>query len=163
MSYTPARPKSREEALKVLMDRCARAEICIADARRLLTRWSVEPEDQESILRELLKERFIDESRYAAAFVRDKLNFSRWGSRKISQALYQKRIPADIIRQAMEQATEVSMTDRLKTDLRRKNHAIKDEDTYKRKEKLLRFGVSRGYDYETVSETIEQILQEDRT
>jgi len=161
MSYTPARPKSREEALKVLMDRCARSETCIADARRLMTRWAVEPEDQESILGELLKERFIDESRYAAAFVRDKLNFSRWGSRKISEALYQKKIPAELIRQAMQQAREISMTDRLEADLRRKNKSIKDEDPYRRKEKLLRFGVSRGYDYETVTETIERIGQKD--
>ena len=154
------RQKTREQALNALMDRCAKAEICISDARRALSRWFVAPEDQEWVVSRLLGERFIDEERYAGAFVRDKLSFSRWGIRKISEALYAKRIPSDIINQALEQADGISMTDRLKADLRRKNQSVKEEDPYKRKEKLLRFGVSRGYDFETVMETIGQILSE---
>lgn len=160
MEIKQPRQKSREEALNTLMERCARAEVCISDARRLMVRWRVAPGEQESIVEQLLKERFIDEERYAAAFVRDKINFSRWGARKISDALYQKRIPSEIIKQAMEQVAEVSMTDRLEADLRRKNQSIKDEDPYKRKEKLLRFGISRGYDFDTVAETIERVLNE---
>lgn len=151
--------KTKEQALQQLMDRCAKAEVCISDAQRLMQRWQVPTDDRQSVIDTLIKERFIDEERYAQAFVRDKLNFSRWGARKISEALYQKRIPAGIIKTAMEQAQDVEMSDRLATDLRRKNNSIKDEDPYKRKEKLLRFGVSRGYDYETVMETIERVLR----
>ena len=154
------KPKTREQALDALMDRCAKAEVCIFDARRSLFRWLVAPEDQEWVVGRLLQERFIDEERYAGAFVRDKLNFSRWGTRKISEALYAKRIPSDIIKRALEQADGISMTGRLEADLRRKNQSVKDEDPYKRKEKLLRFGISRGYDFETVMETIERILSE---
>jgi Uncharacterized protein conserved in bacteria len=151
--------KTKEQALQQLMDRCAKAEVCVSDAQRLMMRWQVPPEERQSVIDTLIRERFIDEERYAEAFVRDKLNFSRWGARKISEALYLKRIPAEIIKQAMEQAQDVEMSDRLATDLRRKNNSIKDEDPYKRKEKLLRFGMSRGYDYETVMETIECILR----
>ena len=158
MAIKPPTPKTKEQALTALMDRCAKAEVCISDAHRLMHRWLVTPSDQETVIRELLRERFIDEERYASAFVRDKLSFSRWGARKISEALYQKRIPAEIVKQAMEQVSQVSMGDRLEIDLRRKNNSIKVEDLYKRKEKLLRFGVSRGYDYKTVATTIERIL-----
>lgn len=149
--------KSREEALSALMDRCAKAEVCVSDARRLMLRWQIPTQEQEGIIDQLLRDRFIDEARYAGAFVRDKLNFSRWGARKISEALYRKRIPADIIRRAMEQAEGVPMADRLESDLRRKNDAIKEDNPYKRKEKLLRFGLSRGYDFDTVTEAIERI------
>jgi regulatory protein len=154
------RPKyeSPEDILAGLMERCARAEVCCSDARRLLLRRGVELAEQERMIDELIRQRFIDEERYASAFVRDKLNFSRWGSRKIAEALYRKQIPGEIIQQALAQASEVSMTDRLEHDLRRKNVALRDEDPYKRREKLLRFGASRGYDFETVMETIERIL-----
>jgi len=158
--YKQPKQKNREEALNALMERCARAEVCISDARRLMMRWLVPAVDQDTVIEQLLRERFIDEERYASAFVRDKLSFSRWGARKISEALYMKRIPAEIIKRAMQQADEVPMTDRLETDLRRKNNSIKEDDLYKRKEKLLRFGVSRGYDFETVMETIERVLSE---
>ena len=152
------RTKSFDDTLNALMERCARAETCVSDARRLMSRWGVPTPEQENILARLLHDRFIDEERYAGAFVRDKLNFSRWGTRKIAEALYQKRIPAPLIRQAMEQTEGVAMTDRLEADLRRKNSAIREENPYKRREKLLRFGTSRGYDYETVTEAIERVL-----
>lgn len=158
---TTPKQKNREEALAALQERCARAETCLSDARRLMTRRGVEATDQQAILDSLVRDRFIDETRYAEAFVRDKLNFSRWGARKIAEALYQKHIPAPIVRQAMAQADGTSMTDRLEADLRRKNAAIRDENPYKRKEKLLRFGVSRGYDFETVRETIERVISLD--
>jgi regulatory protein len=152
-----AKQKSPEEALGALMERCAKAEVCLWDARRLMARWGIAPSAQESILSRLQSDGFIDEARYAGAFVRDKLNFSRWGARKITEVLYQKRIPPEIIRQAMEQAEAVSMADRLEDDLRRKNSSLKEENPYKRKEKLLRFGLSRGYDLETVLQVIEKI------
>ena len=161
MAFKSPKQKTVEEALNALMERCARAEVCISDARRLMLRWGVVVDKQEGIIDQLLRDRFIDEERYAQAFVRDKLNFSRWGARKIAEALYQKRIPTEIVKQAMEQAGEVSMTDRLAADLHRKNQSIKDEDPYKRKEKLLRFGVSRGYDFETVAETIERVWRKE--
>ena len=153
-------PKTKgfDEALNALMARCARAETCVFDARRLMSRWGVPAPEQEDILTRLLRDRFIDEERYAGAFVRDKLNFSRWGARKIAEALYQKRIPAPLVRQAMEQAEGVATADRLVLDLRRKNSTIKEENPYKRREKLLRFGTSRGYEYETVVEAIERVL-----
>jgi regulatory protein len=154
----PAAPKSAEAALAALMERCARAEVCIADARRSMLRWGVAPEEQAAVIDRLIDERFIDQERYATAYVRDKLNFSRWGAQKIAAALRQKQIPADIVQRAMAQLETVSMPDRLETDLRRKNQSIKELNPYKRKEKLLRFGLARGYDFETVRQTIEQVV-----
>ena len=158
MEIKQPKEKSAEEALQALMERCARAETCLSDARRLLARWRVPQPEWEGVLRQLVDERFVDEQRYAEAFVRDKLHFSRWGARKISEALYRKQIPREIIASAMEQVESASMGERLETDLRRKNQSIKEENPYKRREKLIRFGVSRGFDLETVLETTDHIL-----
>ena len=154
----PSAPKTAEQTLSTLMERCARAETCISDARRLMLRRGMTAQEQEAVIERLVGERFIDEERYAQAYVRDKLNFSRWGAQKIAAALRAKHIPAEVVRRAMEQLEEVSMPDRLEADLRRKNRSIKEPDPYKRKEKLLRFGISRGYDFETVRETIERVI-----
>ena len=157
----PPKQKTPEEALAALTDRCAKAELCLSDARRLMLRWGVVAEEQEKVLAELLCERFIDEERYAGAFVRDKLNFSRWGARKIGEALYAKRIPPEIVRRALEQTAGVEMADRLESDLRRKNNALQKDDPRKRREKLLRFGLSRGYDFDTIRETIGRLVPDD--
>lgn len=161
MEIKEPKEKTAQQALEALMNRCARAEVCISDARRLMTRWRVPVVDFEGIIDRLVKEKFIDEERYAEAFVRDKLSFSRWGARKISEALYQKRIPAAVIARAMEQVESGSMQERLEIDLRRKMSGIKADNIYKLKEKLIRFGISRGFDMETVIDTVNRLVGND--
>ena len=75
------RTKTPEQALAALMRLCARAERSEEDARRLMTRWGVAPADRERVLERLRRDRFIDDARYAEAFVRDKINLSGWGAR----------------------------------------------------------------------------------
>ena len=87
------RTKTPEQALRALMNVCAKSERAISDVRRSLTRWGVAPEQHQPIIDRLVRERFIDEVRYAEAYVREKLNLSRWGVRKIRAALKAKRIP----------------------------------------------------------------------
>ncbi|MCD7962899.1 MAG: RecX family transcriptional regulator [Rikenellaceae bacterium] len=147
-----------ERARNKLMARCARAEICISDAKRLLTNWNIAHEEQAEIIKILIEEKFIDEKRYAEAFVRDKINFSNWGRKKITDTLYTKRIPKEIISEVVVLIDEDTMSDKLKMALFRKNNSIKENDPYKRREKLFRFGVSRGYDYVDVKEAVEYII-----
>ncbi|MCC8088926.1 MAG: RecX family transcriptional regulator [Rikenellaceae bacterium] len=161
MELRKKRTLSTEAALKKLMDRCARAEICISDAKRSLANWGVDHENHDGLIEILVREKFIDENRYAEAYVRDKLNFSRWGVNKIRDALYNKRIPKDIINTAMELVEPEKMRDKLIYDLKRKNSSINDEDPYKKKDKLLKFGISRGYEYELVKGLIETIIKEE--
>ena len=91
------RTKTPEQALRALMNVCAKSERAISDVRRSLTRWGVAPEQHQPIIDRLVRERFIDEARYAEAYVREKLNLSRWGVRKIRAALKAKRIPEQTI------------------------------------------------------------------
>ena len=92
------RTKTPEQALAALMRLCARAERSEEDARRLMTRWGVAPADRERVLERLRRDRFIDDARYAEAFVREKINLSGWGARKIADALHRKRIARESAR-----------------------------------------------------------------
>ena len=73
------RDKTPDEALAALMRLCARAEKSEGDARRLMRGWGVAEKDAEQVLGRLVRDRFIDDSRYAEAFVREKLRLSGWG------------------------------------------------------------------------------------
>jgi regulatory protein len=159
MEIKQPRQKSPAEALEALMERCARAEICLWDARRLLTRWGVPRGEWKAILDRLESERFIDERRYAEAYVRDRLQFSRWGVRKIADALYRKQIPRRTVDRALEPIDPEAMADRLETDLRRKNASIRDTDPRKRRDKLIRFGLSRGFEIDRILETVGAIVR----
>ena len=96
VNRTP-KTKTAEQALQSLMRLCARSERSSGDALRLMKRWGVADDAARKVLAKLQAERFIDDSRYAEAFVRDKLNLSGWGAYKIEMSLRQKGVSKDII------------------------------------------------------------------
>ena len=113
------RTKTPEQALAALMRLCARAERSEEDARRLMTRWGVAPADRERVLERLRRDRFIDDARYAEAFVREKINLSGWGARKIADALHRKRIARETIERALAALDAGTARERLADLLRR--------------------------------------------
>lgn len=75
---------------------CSAAERCIQDVQKKIDAAGLPPDASERIIARLLKERFIDESRYTRFFVNDKLRFNKWGRVKIGYELYKKNIPSPI-------------------------------------------------------------------
>lgn len=151
------RTKTADEALASLMRLCARAEKCEGDARRLMRRWGVAPNDAEQVLARLVRDRFIDDRRYAELFVREKLNLSGWGAYKIRTALRRKEVALEIIEEALGQLDEEKLRDRLRERLERKLRTVRAKTTYELKTKLFRYGLSLGYDFEAVRDAVEQL------
>lgn len=154
------RTKSPEEALASLMRLCARAEKCEGDARRLMRRWGVDQQAAEEVLARLVRDRFIDDRRYATLFVREKLNLSGWGAYKIRTALKRKEVSEEIIREALAELDSGKLRARLNEQLKRKLRTLKAKTPYELKTKLIRYGLSLGYDYEAVMDAASQTLNQ---
>lgn len=157
------RDKTPDEALAALMRLCARAEKSEGDARRLMRGWGVAEKDAEQVLGRLVRDRFIDDSRYAEAFVREKLRLSGWGEYKIRTALQRKRIDRALIDAALAEADRPAMGERLRRQLERKARTAKYSTQYELKTKLIRYGLSLGYDYETVVEAASGLVTDTET
>lgn len=112
----------------------------------MLERHGAEKPDIESIINHLVKEGFIDESRYARAFVHDKVRFAKWGRVKIAQALWQKRIPQDITDAALESIEDDEYLAALRDVVKAKFRTVKGATEYERKMKTMRSVCSRGYE-----------------
>lgn len=137
---TETEGKTRAEAY------CSAAEHCRSEVRAMLERHGAEKPDIESIINNLVKEGFIDESRYARAFVHDKVRFAKWGKVKIAQALWQKRIPQDITDAALESIEDDEYLAALKDVVKAKFRTVKGATEYERKMKTMRSVCSRGYE-----------------
>ena len=137
---TETEGKTRAEAY------CSAAEHCRSEVRAMLERHGAEKPDIESIINNLVKEGFIDESRYARAFVHDKVRFAKWGRVKIAQALWQKRIPQDITDAALESIDYDEYLAALKDVVKAKFRTVKGATEYERKMKTMRSVCSRGYE-----------------
>ena len=62
---------TEQEAYLQLATLCARAEHCQQEMRDKMKRWGLDEQVQERIVARLVKERFVDDERYARAFVKD--------------------------------------------------------------------------------------------
>ena len=155
--------KTPEQALAALMRLCARAEKSQEDARRLMRGWGLAERDAEGVLAKLARDRFIDDGRYAEAFVRDKLRLSGWGEYKIRTALQRKRIDRALIDAALAEADRPAMGERLRRQLERKARTAKYSTQYELKTKLIRYGLSLGYDYETVLDSAAALVTDTET
>ena len=155
--------KTPEQALAALMRLCARAEKSQEDARRLMRGWGLAERDAEGVLAKLVRDCFIDDARYAGAFVREKLRLSGWGAYKIRTALQRKGVSKERVDAALSQADRPAMGERLCRQLERKARTAKYSTQYELKTKLIRYGLSLGYDYETVVEAASGLVTDTET
>ena len=153
------RTKTADEALASLMRLCARAERSSGDALRLMQNWGVNKNEQQEVLQRLIKERFIDDRRYAEAFVREKCNLSAWGRYKIQSALKRKGIANDIIAEAMAKLNPSDNKKRLQNKLQTKIKHIKYDTAYQLKTKLIRYALSLGFEMDEVMDSVNEIIK----
>jgi regulatory protein len=142
---------SEAEALGKAAAACSTTEYCCLDIVEKLKRWGVEPQAMERIIHRLEAERYIDEERYARAFVRDKYRFAKWGRIKIGGMLKQKDIASAVITRALrEEIDETEYRRLLREALLAKQKSIRADSDYERNGKLIRFAMGRGYEPEAI-------------
>lgn len=137
---------TEEEAQARLEQLCVRAEHCSHELREKLRKWGILPDVAERILDSLADNKFYDDSRFATAFTRDKLLYSRWGKMKIAAALRMKRIPASIIATAADEIDDDEYLSAARSFLTAKARSIHEGYTYEGRTKLYRAGLARGFE-----------------
>ena len=143
-----------DEILYKLAARCSTSEQCLSDIEARLSRYDLTEEERTHILRHLIEERYIDNRRYAEAFVRDKYRFNKWGRIKIAQGLRMKGIDKDTIATAMEAIDEAEYLDILRDLLRAKRKSTKGKSEYEVNGKLVRFATGRGFEYAAIRQCL---------
>jgi len=143
-----------EPALKRAAALCSSQEQCSSHIREKLNSWKVSSEDAEKIIDLLIKEKFLDDQRYATFYVRDKFRFNGWGKIKLTVMLNQKKIPKSFIEEALNQIDPELYKQTCTQLISEKSATLKEPNLFKRKGKLFRFAAQRGFE----SDLIHQIL-----
>ena len=146
---------TEQEAYLQLAALCAQAEHCEQEMRDKMKRWEIDKAVQDRILQRLIEERYIDNERYARAFVKDKIRYNKWGRRKVQQALWMKRIDQDIQQRVLDEIEEKEYLDVLRSLLKQKRKSIKADSDYELNQKLVRFALSRGFTFDTIRKCID--------
>lgn len=141
---------SEEELLNKAAMLCSSAEHCISDISDKLRKKGADNMTIDHIISRLLAEGFINETRYAHAFVRDKYRFDKWGKLKIRMALKAKSIDSSLINAAFEEINQKEYLENLSLLLNAKRKSVKAGSDYEINGKLIRFALSRGYEMDDI-------------
>ena len=152
---TPQQAMNRAAAL------CARSEQAPSDIREKLLKWGVSVPDASRVLQDLIKQGFLDEERYARAYVKDKFAFNSWGKIKIAHQLKLKGIATETINGAMATIDDDSYRQRLVELLRTKWASVKNREPRAAWVAMMRFAASRGFEASLASDCVQEVIQDD--
>jgi regulatory protein len=111
------------------------------------------------VLDELAEKGFIDDEQFAIKFASDKAELSKWGPRKIKAALFKKGLKKSAIDRATKKITESLPQQQICVDLalKRKQHFLRENDPYKRKQKIFNYLAGRGFPGSVIKKSLSQI------
>jgi regulatory protein len=140
---------------------CSVGERCISDVSKKLVAAGVAPEMGKRIIERLVKENFINESRYSRSFVNDKFKFNRWGRIRIRYELQRKKIPDELISAALDEIDEEAYRSLLFDLLKERKRTIKGNSERDVFYKLCRFATGRGFESPLVIQCLKPLFKED--
>ena len=147
--------KTEQDAYLTLAALCAQAEHCQWEMLEKMRRWELPEEEQARVMQRLVSERYVDDERYARAFVKDKVRYNKWGRRKVEQALWQKHIDDDIRQRVLDEVDDSEYLAVLKPLLQQKRRSTKAANDYELNQKLVRFAVSRGFTFDIIRQCLD--------
>ena len=141
---------------------CSRQEKCEFDVSKKLLGWGASPEEAEEIILKLKDDNFINQKRFAKIFASEKARFNKWGPKKIEFALRAKKVFDDDIKNALLEVQDFFSSETISKIIKAKIKSVKFSSPYELKNKLIRFGMSKGFEYSNVLAEVEKILREDQ-
>ncbi|AOM80824.1 regulatory protein RecX [Pedobacter steynii] len=133
---------------------CAYQERAQQEVRDKLYEFGLHSDEVEELISELISTNFLNEERFAQAYVSGKFSIKKWGKIKIKQALKLKKVPEKMILKALN---KIDYDDYLKTILisaEKKSAQITEKDPYKRRNKLITHLMSKGFENNLIMEVL---------
>lgn len=142
-----------KKVLDRLENQCSKREYCTRDVRqKAMKALEGDAAVADEIVASLVNDRYVDDLRYASAFAREKASLSGWGPIKIRYALRAKGVGESDISAALEEIDSDKADERLRRLLEVKAKSLEGDPQLRLK--LIKFALSRGYDYDDIKDHI---------
>lgn len=153
----PAKPLTPDQVLDKMAKYCAYQERCTKDVSDKLKTFDISEESKKEILDYLIDNRFVDDERFAKAFVRGKINQSGWGVNKIRFQLIQKGINKELIDDALEEFDQDVYREKLIAILKAKAKTVKADNDFQKRQKLAAYAMQKGFETSLVWEVLKDL------
>lgn len=144
----------REMTFDEALDRCrflaAKGECCTFDLEQKMHNWGVQSADIQRVVESLVAERFVDNLRFATAYVRDKTRFNHWGRVKTTLMLRQKHIDKQVINEAFNELPESDYQSAFEAERDKKLRQLRALKTFERNRKAAAYLIQKGFEPDLV-------------
>ena len=153
-----SKPLSPDQVLDKMAKYCAYQERCVKDVTDKLKTFDLPEKDRQEILNYLIDNRFVNDERFAHAFVRGKINQSGWGVNKVRFHLMQKGIGKELIDEALQSFDQEAYRQRLVEVLKTKSKTVKAANDFEKNRKLAAYAIQKGFEASLVWEMLKEGL-----
>jgi len=133
---------------------CAYQERAQQEVRDKLYDWGLWPDAVENIIVKLIGDNFLNEERFAKAYVHGKFKQKSWGRIKIKQGLKIKKIPENLLKKALLTIDGDEYFEMLTKVLSKKAALLTEKVSYKRRYKLQQYALSRGFESDLINDVL---------
>lgn len=156
-SDPPKKYWTEEEAKIKIAAFCAYQERCQKEVRDKLHERGLYGDKAEELIADMISEGFLNEERFAKAFVRGKFRLKKWGRNKILQDLKFRNISANCIKYGFKEIEDQEYVDTLRELAEKKWRSLSEKDIFKKKHKVYQYLIGRGYEGDLIQEAISLI------
>jgi len=156
----PKKKISLAQANERIAAYCAYQERCISEVRNKLEEFGLNSSQMDPILNKLTEEGFINETRFAEAFVRGRFTLKKWGRVRIRQELKMRYIPENIIVDALAKIDWDEYWAVLQYLAERKWKLTQEPNELKKKAKVQRFLLFRGFENDLIRDVIGEVTKD---
>ncbi len=152
------KPTSSSEALTKIYRYCAYQERSHREVKNKLFEYGLHSSEVDEILARLITEGFLNEERYAKAFAGGKFRVMKWGRLKIQRELEMEGLTPRCIARGLAEIDSKDYSKVLIQLLKKKSAQVSESDIFKKKNKIARFAIGKGYEPELVWESIKDLF-----
>ena len=149
---------SPKEALAKIQHYCAYQERSHKEVKNKLFEYGLYASEVDELISHVITQGFLNEERFAKAFAGGKFRIKKWGKLKIQNELEFLGVSKRNITTALKEIDSVEYTKTLKSLINKKASQTTEQNSFKRKNLIARFVISKGFESELVWEMLKDML-----
>ncbi len=133
-----------------MLNYCVYQDRCHYEVEQKMREFLLIPEAKEDILLYLIQEEYLDEERFVRSYIRGKFYIKHWGRNKIKLNLKQKQISDKLIDRCWDEIDESDYQKQIILFIEKQSDSITEPNSFKKKNKIVKFLLSKGFEYECI-------------
>lgn len=133
---------------------CALSEQCEAGVRQKLIAWGATSDEVEPIIAKLRNDDYLNDFRYARAYVESKVLHQHWGRQKVLYQLRLKHLSKEAIAEGLSVVDDEVYLSLLAEEVEKKLKSLGGEPSPDNRRRLFSYLASRGFSSDEINHVI---------